>query len=187
MGLATDSLATSEQSPLRGALLALLLQGPSHGYQLANRLERQLGPGWQITRTTLYRTLEKLNGDGLLLAEEPGTARSRIVYCVTGRAEGAVQSWMESPLSLDEGQLQLQARMIVARLEDLPRILVAVNGYERSLFSIHAALGTQGVSADTKSLRSAMMKLVRQASRHRIEAELSWLVEVRDTIMALMQ
>lgn len=36
------------------------------------------------------------------------------------------------------------------------------------------------------SLRGAMMSLVREAPRHRIEAELSWLVEARNAILGLM-
>jgi DNA-binding PadR family transcriptional regulator len=185
MATATDPLAaTGEQSPLRGGLLALLVQGPSYGYELANRLERQLGPDWGIVRSSLYRTLKAMCAEGLLSAEKSEAGEARIVYSATGRADGAVQSWMESPLSLEDGQLQLQVRMIVARLEDLPRLVVAVNNHERSLFVAHVALKDGIVNAG--SLRGAMMRLVREASRHRIEAELSWLVEARNTILGLM-
>src|SRR5215831_1956360 len=107
MATATDPLAaTGEQSPLRGGLLALLVQGPSYGYELANRLERQLGPDWRIVRSSLYRTLKAMCAEGLLSAEKSEAAEARIVYSATGRADGAVQSWMESPLSLEDGQLQ---------------------------------------------------------------------------------
>jgi DNA-binding PadR family transcriptional regulator len=184
MASATDPLAAAGHSPLRGALLALLVQGPSHGYELANRLERQLGPGWPISRPSLYRMLKGLRADGLLTATEPEAAESKIVYSATELAEPALYVWMESPLTLGVGQLQLQARMIVARREDLPRLLIAVNSYERTLFARAAEI--KSGMADASSLRGAMMKMVREAQRHRISAELLWLDESRRTVHALM-
>jgi DNA-binding PadR family transcriptional regulator len=184
MATATDPLAANGQSPLRGALLALLVQGPSHGYELANRLERQLGSEWRIARPSLYRMLKGMRVEGLLSADTPEVAESKIVYRATGGAETALILWMESALSLDDGQLQLQARMIVARQEDLPRLLIAVNSYERRLVGLHSEL--RAVTVEAGSLLSAMMRLVRGASRHRIEAELLWLDEARHTIHALL-
>ena len=53
-------------SPLKGALLGLVLQRPGHGYDLAQRLDRRLGPAWQITAKDLYRMLEQLERAGLV-------------------------------------------------------------------------------------------------------------------------
>ena len=47
-------------SPLKGALLGLLLQHPGHGYDLALRLHRRLGPAWQIEAKGLYPMLAQL-------------------------------------------------------------------------------------------------------------------------------
>lgn len=177
--------ASANQSPLRGALLALIVQGQSHGYELANRLQRQLGPSWPIHRTSLYRMLKGMCESGLILAESADESNpARIVYSATDLAEPAVVAWMESPLPLGEGQLQLQARMVVARPEDLPRLLVALNGYERKLFAERAK-----IKADMPArqpLRSAMMFLVREAPIQRINAELLWVDLSRQTIHDLM-
>jgi DNA-binding PadR family transcriptional regulator len=180
----TDSLAEIGRSPLRGALLAMLVEAPSYGYELANRLERQLGLDWPIVRPSLYRMLKGMHADGLLAVTGQAAAESRIVYRATELAEPALYSWMESPLTLKVGQLQLQARMIVARREDLPRLLIAVNKYERNLFETASEIKS-GI-ADAGSFRGAMMKMVREALRHRISAELLWLDESRRTIDALM-
>src|SRR6202035_1954871 len=45
---------------LRGGLLALVLERPSHGYELANRLVDRLGETWLIVRKDIYRLLERL-------------------------------------------------------------------------------------------------------------------------------
>lgn len=182
----TDRAASANQSPLKGALLALLVQGPSYGYELANRLERQLGPSWPILRPSLYRMLRALQSEGLISSESSDDANpARIVYRATDLAEPALVAWMDSPVPLEQGQLQLQARMVVARREDLPRLLVALNGYERTLFlkraEIEAGLPVR------HSLRAAMMKLVREASIQRISGDLLWVDGSRRMIRALIE
>jgi DNA-binding PadR family transcriptional regulator len=173
------------QSPLKGAALALLVQGPSYGYELANRLERQLGPSWSIIRPSLYRMLRSLHEEGLVSSESPGEINSdRIVYKATELAETALLAWLDSPLPIEQGRLQLQARMVVARQQDLPRLLVALNSYERALFAKRAEIQA-GLPA-RQSLRAAMMFLVREASIQQINGELTWVELSRQTIRSLI-
>jgi DNA-binding PadR family transcriptional regulator len=185
MDSSTAHATSANQSPLRGALLALIVRGPSHGYALANRLQRQLGPSWPIHRTSLYRMLKGMHEDGLIVPESADEGNpAKIVYSATDSAAPAVVAWMDSPLPLGEGQLQLQARMVVARSEDLPRLLVALNSYERELFAKRS-----NIEADMPArqpLRSAMMFLVREAPIQRIGSELLWVDLSRQTIRDLM-
>jgi DNA-binding PadR family transcriptional regulator len=186
MSSSINPVAFAHQSPLRGALVALLVQGPSYGYELANRLERQLGPGWTIQRPSLYRMLHGLHEKGLIspISGEK-TDSSRVVYRATEFAEPAVVAWMSNPVSLEHGQLQLQARMVVARQEDLPRLVIALGSYERALFARRAEV-EEGLPA-RHSLRAAMMTMVRDASIQRIRGELQWVDKSRRRIHALME
>jgi DNA-binding PadR family transcriptional regulator len=173
------------QSPLKGAALALLVQGPSYGYELANRLERQLGPSWSVVRPSLYRMLRSLEEEGLVSSDSPGETNSdRIVYNATELAETALLAWLDSPLLLEQGRLQLQARMVVARQQDLRRLLVALNSYERALFAKRTEIQA-GLPA-RQSLRAAMMFLVREASIQQINGELTWVELSRQTIRSLI-
>lgn len=180
-----QAASNANHSPLKGAVLALLVQGPSYGYELANRLERQLGPSWPVHRTSLYRMLKALRVEGLISSESPDEPNpDRVIYQATDLAEAALVAWMERPLGVDDAQLQLQARMIVARPEDLPGLLVALNAHERELFARRAE-----VEADLPrrgTLRGAMMFLVREASIQQITAELLWVDLSRQTIRALI-
>lgn len=181
-----DHEISTNQSPLKGAVLGLLVQGPSYGYELANRLERQLGPGWSIVRPSLYRMLRGLDREGLVASSHvpDETSSARIMYEATDLAEAALIAWMGSSLSFDEAQLQLQARMVIARREDLPRLLVALNLHERSLFAKRDQV--QEGWPDQNSLRAAMMFLVREASMQQINGELLWLDLARQTIRTLI-
>ncbi len=129
--------------------------------------------------------LRGLHEDGLIVPKSVDESNSaRIVYSPTDLAAPAVIAWMDSPLPLGGGQLQLQARMVVARPEDLPRLLVALNGYERDLFAKRAKIEAEMPAR--QPLRSAMMFLVREAPIQRINGELLWVDLSRKTIRDLM-
>ncbi len=186
----TDSLsdtAVSERlSPLKGAVLGVLVQRESYGYEIANMLERQLGPDWSVARSTLYRTLKTMLERGLLESGSSGeTSSARIVYRSTAQAEALYVDWMESPFPAEHGPLQLPARMVVARRQDLPRLLNALNDYERDLFARRRRI-QEGMPA-LGSLRSTMMFLVREAPLHQIAGELAWVDMSRQAIHALMR
>ena len=74
--------------------------------------------------------------------------------------------------------------MVVARMEDLPRLMTALNEYERALFAKREEV--EQPRPALPSLRAAMMFLVREASMQRIAAELLWLDMSRHTIRGLL-
>ena len=184
-GSSSDTAVSRRLSPLKGAVLGVLVQRESYGYEIANMLERQLGASWSVARSSLYRMLKDMLKQELLESGSPGKTNSaQIVYRSTALAEALFVGWMESPLSPEHGPLQLQARMVVARPQDLQRLLLVLNDYERVLFARRRRI-EEGMPAP-RSLRSAMMFLVRQAPLQQIGGELSWVDMSRKTIHVLM-
>jgi PadR family transcriptional regulator PadR len=81
-------------------VLAVLRDGPLHGYAIAREMERRTDCLIQIREGTLYPLLRELEEGGLLVGEwVPLGNRQRRVYSLTdsGRAEleGKVQVWRE--------------------------------------------------------------------------------------------
>lgn len=173
-----------EWAPLKGALLGLLVESPSYGYELALRLERQLGE--PINRTSVYRTLRSLEEEGLLYAEPSTEKRSDSIvsFHVTPLAEPAFIQWLEDSPPLQRARAQLHAKMVAARMEDLPRLLVSLDHYERALFAREAEI--KAGLPPRQSLRAAMMYLVRDASIKEIRAELLWAGTSRQMILDLL-
>lgn len=122
-------------TPLRGALLGLLLEHPGHGGELVSRLVARLGETWRIDPTGVYRLLEQLEREGLVQGmEEPRRgqgSRTHMVYHPTADTAQALSVWMETLLPREPVRLGLQAKLAVAREEDVPRLLVALRQYER--------------------------------------------------------
>jgi len=170
-------------SPLKGALLGLLLQRPGHGYDLANRLDRRLGPAWQIEAKGLYPMLQQLERAGLASSEEiacSGPTGRRIVYHPTYRAPSALTEWMVAGAAAEPVRAELQAKLAVARGEDIPRLLAALDCYERECQALVSASSEE--FPRPRSWAALAMVLTRAATLTRLRAELEWVVLARRAI-----
>ena len=71
---------------IRLALLSLVAEGPSHGYELMKKLEERAGGVYRASAGTIYPTLQQLEDEGLIASESQEGKR---VYRLTdaGRRE----------------------------------------------------------------------------------------------------
>ena len=91
-GAADDRAWMRGSSPLKGAILGLVLERPGHGYDLGARLRARLGPSWAIDPKRLYRMLDQLERASLIsgaVESDPDNPRlQRTVYSATELAPG---------------------------------------------------------------------------------------------------
>jgi DNA-binding PadR family transcriptional regulator len=171
-------------SPLKGAILSLVIERPGHGYDLGSRLSARLGPAWAIDPKRLYRMLDQLESAGLLLATvetDPDNPRQhRTVYSATPRAARALTTWMETLAPREPTRAEIQAKVAAARAQDAPRLLMALREYERDclrLLALNAA-----PTAAVQSWLGLVMGLVRDAGDLQLRAELEWARHARQRI-----
>jgi len=84
-------------------VLALLSEGPSHGFAVARTLSRvtAIGQVWTVPRPLVYRALGRLEEQGFIVeaGEEPGDpGPRRMVYEATGKGRKAVANWRGEPV-----------------------------------------------------------------------------------------
>jgi DNA-binding PadR family transcriptional regulator len=171
-------------APLRGALLGLLLERPGHGGELANRLIVRLGETWRIDPKDVYRLLTKLEEEGLASSqEEPrrGHERgTRVVYRPTEKTPRALVCWMETLLPREPVRLGLQAKLAVAREQDVPRLLRALREYEREcLVLAQLVLPTEDQPRSWPALR---LDCTRDSVYGMLRAEIAWATRTRHRI-----
>jgi DNA-binding PadR family transcriptional regulator len=171
-------------TPLRGALLGLLLERPGHGGDLANRLAARLGETWRVDTNDVYRLLEQLEKTGLAVSrDEPkrsNNRRTHLVYHPTEETSEALTLWMETLLPREPVRLGLQAKLSVAREEDADRMLVALKAYEREcLVLAQVVFPTEGPS---RSWCALCMDCTRDAIYAQMQTEIDWAARTRRRI-----
>lgn len=78
----------AERGSIRAALLALLAEGPMHGYQMIRELSTRTGGAWQPSPGSVYPTLQLLEDEGLVRVEQQDERR---VYTLTDAGRAAVE------------------------------------------------------------------------------------------------
>ncbi|MCP9487548.1 MAG: PadR family transcriptional regulator [Gaiellaceae bacterium MAG52_C11] len=92
--------------PIHHAVLALLADGESHGYQLKATFEESIGPQWgDLNIGHLYQVLDRLVRDELVTKHEvPQTARpDKTVYELTEAGNDELERWLETPFARQGG------------------------------------------------------------------------------------
>ena len=86
------------------ALLLLLARGPTHGYELLERLPDLLGDE-RVDVGNVYRALRSLEEEGLVTSEWradlPGPAKR--TYTLTDEGRELLEAWVESLAALRDG------------------------------------------------------------------------------------
>jgi len=86
--------------PVHHAVLALLSDGASYGYQLKASFEQSVGPQWgELNIGHLYQVLDRLERDKLVTKRVvPQSDRpDRVVYRLTPAGRAELDSWLETP------------------------------------------------------------------------------------------
>jgi DNA-binding PadR family transcriptional regulator len=163
-------------TPLRGALLGLLLERPGHGGDLASRMRMRLGEAWRIDGSDVYRLLEGLESEGLVEArEEPIKGRrrgTRVVYHPTEMTSDAVADWMQTLLPREPIRRGIEAKLAVARDMDLPSVRHALRQYERECLELVRLLPP--AEAVPRSLAMLLLDCARDGVQRTLQAEIDW-------------
>jgi DNA-binding PadR family transcriptional regulator len=92
--------------PIQHAVLALLADGSSHGYELKTEFEEAIGPQWgELNVGHLYQVLDRLVRDQLVTrrAVQQNDRPDRIDYRLTKAGRRALEEWLETPFVRQSG------------------------------------------------------------------------------------
>jgi len=140
--------------PLHHALLSLLAEGESYGYELKGAFDRSAGPQWgALNIGHLYQLLERCKRDGLveIVRAEPQARRpDRLIYAITDAGREELRRWLETPSApaagyRDDLYLKLAAAARVGR----PALEGVVQRERRALLGeLHALRALPGDGDD---------------------------------------
>src|SRR6202161_3378015 len=153
--------------------LALLSQGPKYGLQLGEEFEAGTGEVWPLNVGQVYKTLGRLERDGLAESDGTGQEGPQKRFRITPGGEEALAAWLRPP---PRGELVMKV-LVAARVPgtDAHEVILAHRLYLLELMQQWTRL-KEGEARDDLSLA-----LVVDSELFRLDAVIRWLdaAEVR--------
>jgi DNA-binding PadR family transcriptional regulator len=92
--------------PIHHAVLGLLAEGPSYGYELKARFEDAVGPQWgELNIGHLYQILDRLMRDGFVTRKSVSQVDrpDKVVYRLSKAGRGELDGWLDQPFVRQSG------------------------------------------------------------------------------------
>lgn len=174
---------------VRHAILGILLKRPSYPYELSLNFERLVGFAWQLSRSQVYQTVERLERERLIerVANDPGARGPKWIYGVTEAGGREFERWRATSSTKPRPvRDELLIKTGLATQEDADDLLQAIHlrrlllaerlrRYSETQPSLYPA-------SDARSWEEVGTALSMGAALAQLNAELAWL----DTASAML-
>jgi DNA-binding PadR family transcriptional regulator len=152
---------------IRQGILAMLADGPQHGYQLRVDFEERTGSTWPLNIGQVYTTLSRLERDGLVVALDGAVDDTHKRYALTDLGRAELAAWFATPV----------------HREDRPRDELAIK------LAMAAEMPDTDLHAVVQAQRTDTMRALQDYTRLRRAAEgqagdLSWPIVLDSLIFA---
>ncbi len=121
-----------QMTPSEWAVLALLAEGPTHGFAIARAMAEggEIGKVWSLARPRVYYAIEALTREGLARPERTVASRTgpdRTILRITPSGRRAVNGWLSAPVEhvRDARSLLLLKLLFLERRNADPRPLLS--------------------------------------------------------------
>ena len=170
---------------IQHAVLALLADRPSYGYELKTAFESSVGPQWgTINIGHLYQILDRLSRDGLVTSERvtQQVKPDRVVYEITGLGRAELDRWLGEPSSRGGGfRDDFFLKVMAAAHTGEEAVLRGVLGRQRT-YLLHELRNLQQLR--TAHAQDPIVTLLVAAAARHVEADLAFIGDTEDTLLA---
>lgn len=185
---ATERGTAALRSPVTWALLGLIVQRPSYGYELVQRFERTYGEALELSSASqIYTALDALERRALierfaLDAVEAAGRQPKPHYRVTAEGMCGYREWLVSQVHDERRRSRLFALQLALLAPQ--EALAVLDRYEQACLA--EASGTPAAGAAGEGSAGVLSRLVLEDERLAIEARLAWIQYVRVQLQALL-
>lgn len=189
---ATERASGAMRSPVNWALLGLVIQRPSYGYELVQRFERTYGSALELSSPSqVYTALDTLIRRGLIeelpgeTTSSGGSGSSGVVrqpkphYKATHTGLAGYQDWLVSELGEDRRRSQLFALELAMLTPDTA--LKVIERYEQACLKQASTLPLLPTTPQehNNNNNGLTARLLREEDRLTVEARLAWIEYAR--------
>jgi DNA-binding PadR family transcriptional regulator len=184
------------RSPAAWLVLALLIEQPSHGYEISQRYQRRFGEFLPMSVPRVYGALDRLRDDGMIepidlkpVKPEGKQHLMRRSYRVTHAGVEAYRRWVAERMRDDPQRPQLLGRIVSAGLVGIDAVLDVIDRYQRECMEELRALpaGSEELESGRSSLEELTESLVIAQQRRELQARHDWAVYARRVLEAHKQ
>ncbi|GGW93987.1 PadR family transcriptional regulator [Streptomyces chryseus] len=167
---------------MRLPLLALLAQGPAHGYELKQGLEQLLGAAYpQPNVGQIYVTLGRLEKSGLIEGEEIAQSNrpNKKIYRLTDAGREALHVWFEDPTDEPRVRDEFFMKLALAPVSGMADQITLINKQRRQYLNTLRDLSKLAAAEDRDNRISQL--LIEGAMLH-LQADLDWLERCQEEL-----
>jgi DNA-binding PadR family transcriptional regulator len=158
---------------IRQGLLALLVDGPHHGYQLRQDFDSCTGATWPLNIGQVYTTLARLSRDGLVETTGDGDDSLKL-YALTRAGRREVDEWFSTPVQLpDRPRDELAIKLALAA--ETPGIDVSAVIQAQRTATVTAMQDFTRLKAEADPAADLGWLLILDSLLFQAEAEVRWL------------
>lgn len=173
-----SSAVRGPRSLLGIVVLGLLIQRPSHGYEIAQRLEKNFA-FLRPKKAAVYSTMESLAEAGLIeraLGASRGLRGNAKTYRATADGARAYRIYLAEKVHADPQRMEMLGLMTLAGASTIDAALEFVEHYEAECFRDAKALGGSDFREPDASGGTVALigRLLLEEQRQMIEAKLAW-------------
>ena len=110
---------------LEHAILVSLAERPGTGYEIGRQFQRSIGYFWSATHQQIYRTLKKLDADGLVTYHDVSQdgRPDKKVYTISEAGRRLLADWVSSPTPVMPLRSDLGVKLRAAEFGDLAAVI----------------------------------------------------------------
>jgi DNA-binding PadR family transcriptional regulator len=169
-------------------VLGLIIQQPSHGYEIYQRFER-FGAFLPLSRSSLYAVLERLREARIIeeidLERVGQTSRKRDFrrsYRATAVGASAYRRWVSERFSEDPAWTEVMGQVACASMLGLDDLARVIDRFEGDSIREMKALPTSDTEHAPLDSESIVEMLVLDKRRREMRARIDWAVHARHVI-----
>lgn len=173
------------------AVLGLLLDRPSYGYEVLLRFRRTFDAAqWGISPQGLYASLDRLERDGLIepvasSARDASRRQPKTPYRVTATGSDELRRFLETPLSADPSRAELLVRLQCTAARDADALLKMLDDHEQACLDELGRLGAEAPATPTAAGDALVERLALEERRLGIQARLAWIHYARRELRSI--
>jgi DNA-binding PadR family transcriptional regulator len=180
------------RSQVACAVLGLVIEKPSHGYEIGQRFDRRFGGFLSVGRSSIYAALGSLMDAGLIekMAGRSTTgvsqgAKAGASYRATARGARAYRAWLAERVRNDPQRVEMLGRMTLAGVHSVEAALDFIGRYERECIREAQELSRPiDGEVDSGDISGVVERLLIEERRRMIDAQLAWITYARAELRA---